>query len=195
MRDAAVGLRWTIGQGAWNCLRSVLARACGSSAVGLSANGYHSAGGHKISPSSSLTSEKPRGFSDELIFPSFSLPPRCGLLWPYLPFRRQHDRALAHTRPCPHGARDDAYRPIGRPCARGGLPEGRGARGRGDGHNGRKGRGLPAPPRVGLKPVVADQMTISRRKTIRAVIMRTIIDGTTDMRGVPPVGCCSQRQV
>ena len=39
---------------------------------------------------------------------------------------------------------------------------GRGARGRGDGHNERKGRGLPAPPRVGLKPVVADQMTISR---------------------------------
>jgi hypothetical protein len=48
-----------------------------------------------------------------------------------------------------------------------------------------QGRGLPAPPRVGLKPVVADQMTISRRKTIRSVIMRTIIDGTTDMRESP----------
>ena len=150
---------------------------------------------HRVSPSSFLTSEEPRGFSDELIFPSFSLPPRCGLLWPYRPFRRQHDRALAHPRPCPHGARDDAYRPIGRPCARGGLPEGRGARGRGDGHNGRKGRGLPAPPRVGLKPVVADQMTISRRKTIRAVIMRTIIDGTTDMSELPRLDVASQRQV
>jgi len=44
-------LRWvcggTIGPGAWNCLRSVLARACGSSALGLSAGGYCSAGGHK----------------------------------------------------------------------------------------------------------------------------------------------------
>ena len=47
LRYAAVGLRWTIGPGARNCLRSVLARACGSSAVGLSASGYRSAGGHK----------------------------------------------------------------------------------------------------------------------------------------------------
>jgi len=75
-----VGLRWAIGPGAWNCLRSVLARACGSSAVGLSASGYRSAGGHKnesnteslehrVSPQIFLTSEEPRGFSDELILP------------------------------------------------------------------------------------------------------------------------------
>jgi hypothetical protein len=75
-----VGLRWTIGRRAWNCLRSVLALACGSSAVGLSAGGYHSAGGHKnesnteslehrVSPQISLTSEEPSGFNDELIFP------------------------------------------------------------------------------------------------------------------------------
>jgi len=80
LRDAAVGLRWTIGRRAWNCLRSVLALACGSSAGGLSAGGYHSAGGHKnesnteslehrVSPQTQLTSEEPRGFSDELIFP------------------------------------------------------------------------------------------------------------------------------
>jgi len=88
------------------------------------------------------------------------------------------------------GARAGFYRPGGGICARGVIRGGWGALGRGDGMVRCQGRGLPAPPRVGLKPVVADQMTISRRKTIRAVIMRTIIDGTTDMRGVPPVGCC-----
>jgi len=80
LRDAAVGLRWTLGRKAWNCLRSVLALAGGSSAGGLSAGRYHSAGGHKnesnteslehrVSPQTSVTSEEPRGFSDELIFP------------------------------------------------------------------------------------------------------------------------------
>jgi len=49
LRDAAVGLRWTIAPGAWNCLRSILlnVRARGGGAVGLSASGHHSAGCHK----------------------------------------------------------------------------------------------------------------------------------------------------
>ena len=76
-------LRWVCGgqsgRGAWNCLRSGLARACGSSALGLSASGYRSAGGHKNEsntelsiaspPECLLTSEEPGGFSDELILP------------------------------------------------------------------------------------------------------------------------------
>ena len=75
-----------------------------------------------------------------------------------------------------HGARADVYRPGGGVCARGVMPEGWGALGRGDGMVRCQGRGL-APG--------AAQAVISRRKTIRAVIIRTIIDGTTDMRESP----------
>jgi hypothetical protein len=61
---------------------------------------------------------------------------------------------------------------------------GRGALGRGDGVGARDAayhrRRVSA-----SNPSSRTQMTISRRKTIRAVIMRTIIDGTTDMRESP----------
>src|SRR3984893_3850127 len=63
------------------------------------------------------------------------------------------------------------------------LREGHQARGRSLGLDCRKGRRLA--PGVGFEPDAAGRVVSSRRKTSRAVITRTIIDGTTDMRESP----------
>src|ERR1700730_17204773 len=63
------------------------------------------------------------------------------------------------------------------------LREGHQARGRSLGLDCCKGRRLA--PGVGFEPDAAGRVVSSRRKTSRAVITRTIIDGTTDMRESP----------